>query len=42
MFIAFIEKRNWLQFGGNKNQDYLNAGGRTTKENGNKEKTGSS
>lgn len=25
MFIAFIQKKGWLQFGGSKNQDYLNA-----------------
>ena len=37
MFIAFIEKKGWLQFGGNKNQDYLNALWSDYKENGNKE-----
>ena len=25
MFVAFIQKKGWLQFGGKKNQDYLNA-----------------
>jgi type I restriction-modification system DNA methylase subunit len=37
MFIAFIQKKGWLQFGGHKNQDYLNALWSDYKKNGNKE-----
>ena len=37
MFIAFIQKKGWLQFGGGKNQDYLNALWSDYKKNGNKE-----
>jgi len=37
MFIAFIQKKGWLQFGGNKNQDYLNALWSDYKKSGNKE-----
>jgi MmeI, DNA-methyltransferase domain len=37
MFIAFIQKKGWLQFGGNKNQDYLNALWSDYKKNGDKE-----
>jgi hypothetical protein len=37
MFIAFIQKKGWLQFGGSKHQDYLNALWSDYKKNGNKE-----
>jgi hypothetical protein len=37
MFIAFIQKKGWLHFGGDKNQDYLNAVWSDYKKNGSKE-----
>ncbi len=37
MFIAFIQKKGWLQFGGKKNHDYLDALWTDYKKNGNKE-----
>lgn len=37
MFVAFIQKKGWLQFGNDKNQDYLNALWSDYKRNGNKE-----
>jgi type I restriction-modification system DNA methylase subunit len=37
MFIAFIQKKGWLQFDGKKHQDYLNALWKDYKKNGNKE-----
>jgi hypothetical protein len=37
MFIAFIQKKGWLQFGGNKNQDYLTALWSDYRKTGNKE-----
>ncbi|HXM41304.1 MAG TPA: hypothetical protein VN924_08635 [Bryobacteraceae bacterium] len=37
MFIAFIQKKGWLQFGGKNNQDYLNALWADYGKNGDKE-----
>jgi len=37
MFIAFIQKKGWLQFDGKKNPDYLNALWADYKKNGNRE-----
>ena len=37
MFIAFIQKKGWLQFGGKANQDYLSALWTDYKKNGNKD-----
>ncbi len=37
MFIAFIQKKGWLQFGGKNNQDYLDALWTDYKKNGNKD-----
>jgi hypothetical protein len=37
MFIAFIQKKGWLQFGGKRNQDYLSALWAGYKQNGDKE-----
>ncbi len=37
MFVAFIQKKGWLQFGGNRDQDYLNALWSDYKRNGNRE-----
>ena len=36
-FIAFIQKKGWLQFGGKKNQDYLNALWADYRKNGSRE-----